>query len=58
METLDARTLAERYIALWVEPDEQVRRAEIRALWAADGAHVLLTRRNWSRRRPGSASTG
>nr|WP_208630564.1 hypothetical protein [Amycolatopsis kentuckyensis] len=39
---LDAQTLAERYIALWTEPDERARRAEIRALWAPDGAHVLL----------------
>ncbi|HET6708534.1 hypothetical protein [Amycolatopsis sp.] len=42
METMDARTLAERYIALWIEPDEEVCRAAIRALWAPDGAHVLL----------------
>lgn len=35
------QTLADRYIALWSEPDEQARRAAIRALWAPGGAHVL-----------------
>ncbi|MEV6449293.1 hypothetical protein [Amycolatopsis sp. NPDC051716] len=37
----DAQTLAERYIALWTEPDEHRRRAAVRALWAPDGAHFL-----------------
>jgi hypothetical protein len=39
--TLDPQALADRYIALWTEPDDRARRAEIRALWAPGGAHVL-----------------
>lgn len=34
-------TLAERYIALWNEPDAGLRRKAIEELWTADGAHLL-----------------
>lgn len=33
---------AERYIALWNEPDAEARRERIRQLWAEDGAQVLV----------------
>jgi hypothetical protein len=33
--------LAERYVALWNEPDADVRARMIRELWAPDGEHVL-----------------
>ncbi|WP_039796396.1 hypothetical protein [Nocardia araoensis] len=33
---------AERYIALWNEPDALARRKLIRQLWAEDGAQVLV----------------
>lgn len=35
--TLDA--LVGRYVALWNEPDTDLRRKEIAALWSEDGAH-------------------
>jgi hypothetical protein len=39
----DARTtrLAERYVALWNEPDADHRRRMIAGLWAEDGRHIL-----------------
>lgn len=37
----DLKALVERYVALWMEPDPEVRRRTIRELWAPDGAHVL-----------------
>jgi hypothetical protein len=39
--TIDAQALADRYIAIWIEPDERLRRESVEALWARDGAHVL-----------------
>jgi hypothetical protein len=38
----DLDELAERYVALWNEPDPEVRRDLIRGLWAADGAQILV----------------
>jgi hypothetical protein len=33
--------LAERYLALWNEPDDDRRRRTIAELWTADGRHIL-----------------
>ena len=33
--------LAERYVALWNEPDPARRRATVRALWTDDGGQIL-----------------
>lgn len=33
--------LVDRYVALWNEPDDEVRRHAVAALWAEDGRHVL-----------------
>ena len=33
--------LAERYVALWNEPDPERRRAIVRALWSEDGGQIL-----------------
>jgi hypothetical protein len=41
VKTIDAQGLADRYIAVWVEPDERLRRESVEALWARDGDHVL-----------------
>jgi hypothetical protein len=38
---VDPASLAERYVALWNEPDPDVRRTIIRGLWAPAGEHVL-----------------
>jgi hypothetical protein len=38
----DLRKLTDRYIALWNEPDPDVRRTLIRELWAPGGAQVLV----------------
>jgi hypothetical protein len=34
--------LAERYVALWNEPNPERRRASVRALWTEDGGQILL----------------
>ena len=34
-------SLADRYIAVWTEPDPVRRRAAVEELWAPDGCHVL-----------------
>jgi hypothetical protein len=33
--------LADRYVALWNEPDADRRRAAVAELWTEDGAHIL-----------------
>jgi hypothetical protein len=38
----DLRELADRYVAVWNEPDPDVRRDLIRSLWAPHGAQVLV----------------
>jgi hypothetical protein len=40
----DAQELADRYVAVWNEPDAQARRRAIAALWVPDGAHYTGTR--------------
>jgi len=40
---MDANEFVERYIAVWNEPDERVRRARVAELWAQDGAHFTNT---------------
>ncbi len=37
----NAAELAERYIALWNEPDADQRRRMIATLWTQDGTHIL-----------------
>jgi hypothetical protein len=37
----DANILADRYVAVWNEPDADARRDAIRALWSADASHTL-----------------
>jgi hypothetical protein len=41
MITIDARELVGRYVAVWLEPDAELRRKAIGELWAEDGAHIL-----------------
>jgi hypothetical protein len=41
ISTTDPTELADRYVALWNEPDAERRRAAVAALWTDDGAHVL-----------------
>jgi hypothetical protein len=38
---INPHNLADRYIALWTEPDAALRRKAIQHLWAEDGAHIL-----------------
>jgi hypothetical protein len=38
---VDAQDLAERYIAVWTEPDPELRRKAIQKLWSEDGAQIL-----------------
>jgi hypothetical protein len=40
---LDIQSLAERYVAVWNEPDPSARRKAIAGLWAPDGAHYVRT---------------
>src|SRR3954471_23553636 len=40
-DTQAAAELAERYVALWNEPDPDRRRRTIAELWAQDGRHIL-----------------
>ncbi len=40
MINIDAQELALRYIAVWNEPDPELRKA-IQALWSDDGTHTL-----------------
>ncbi|SNT61805.1 hypothetical protein SAMN05216276_108533 [Streptosporangium subroseum] len=41
MTDIHAQDLAARYVALWNEPDAELRRKAIRELWAEGGSHVL-----------------
>ena len=41
MTNTDPRELVRRYVAVWNEPDAELRRTSIRGLWAEDGAHIL-----------------
>jgi hypothetical protein len=41
---LDPQTLADRYVAVWNEKDEQHRRNAIAALWVPDGQHFVGAR--------------
>ncbi|OUC99742.1 hypothetical protein [Streptosporangium minutum] len=41
MTDIHAQDLAARYIALWSEPDAELRRRAIEELWAEGGAHIL-----------------
>ena len=41
MSNVDPEQLAQRYVAVWSEPDRATRREAIEQLWAPDGAHVL-----------------
>jgi hypothetical protein len=41
MADTDLRQLVDRYVALWNEPDPERRRATVRALWSAEGVHLL-----------------
>ncbi|WP_051740333.1 hypothetical protein [Kitasatospora sp. MBT66] len=36
-----AQRIAERYVALWNEPDPERRRRTVEELWATDGVHLL-----------------
>jgi hypothetical protein len=38
---MDPNELADRYVALWNEPDRDRRREAVRTLWLEDGAHIL-----------------
>ncbi|MEV5610826.1 hypothetical protein [Streptomyces sp. NPDC052225] len=41
MPHIDAQDLAARYAAVWNEPDPDLRRKAVEALWAPGGVHVL-----------------
>jgi hypothetical protein len=41
MTDTDPRELVSRYVAVWNEPDSELRRKAIHELWAKDGAHIL-----------------
>jgi hypothetical protein len=41
MTDVSPRELAGRYVAVWTEPDAELRRKAIQELWAEDGAHIL-----------------
>ncbi|MFD9740662.1 hypothetical protein [Umezawaea sp. NPDC059074] len=41
MADIDPQELTDRYVAVWNEPDADVRRDTIRELWADDATHVL-----------------
>jgi len=42
--TIDAQQLADRYAAVWNEPDAAARREAIARLWVPDGVHHVKTR--------------
>src|ERR671910_185751 len=39
--TKEAEQLADRYLALWNEPDPERRRRMVAELWTEDGSHIL-----------------
>jgi hypothetical protein len=39
--TVNAKDLVERYVAMWNEPDAEVRHKAIRELWAHDATHAV-----------------
>jgi len=39
----DFTELADRYVAVWNEPDAEARRAAIASLWVPDGEHCVRT---------------
>jgi hypothetical protein len=41
MTNIDTQELARRYVAVWNQPDAELRRKAIRDLWTEDGAHIL-----------------
>ncbi|WP_051754950.1 hypothetical protein [Kitasatospora purpeofusca] len=41
VSTGTAQQIAERYVALWNEPDPERRRRAVEELWATDGVHLL-----------------
>jgi hypothetical protein len=41
---ISAQQLAERYVAVWNEPNPAVRRDAIAQLWLPDGVHYVTTR--------------
>jgi hypothetical protein len=41
MSKNDAKLLADRYVAIWNEPDPGVRHRTVRELWTEDGVHLL-----------------
>ncbi|MEO6087524.1 MAG: hypothetical protein ABIQ18_30880 [Umezawaea sp.] len=41
MAEIDPQVLTDRYVALWNEPDADLRRTAVRELWAENGSHVL-----------------
>jgi hypothetical protein len=41
MADIDLQALTDRYVAVWNEPDAEVRRNAIRELWSEDATHVL-----------------
>jgi hypothetical protein len=38
---IDPKEPADRYVAVWIEPDAERRRKHITQLWAEDGVHIL-----------------
>jgi hypothetical protein len=42
MSNLDARAVADGYVAQWNEPDPAERHERVRELWADDALHVLV----------------
>ena len=41
MTNIDPKELVSRYVAVWNEPDPELRRKAIHGLWTQDGAHIL-----------------
>jgi hypothetical protein len=41
MTNIDPRKLVDRYVAVWNEPDAELRRKAIHELWTENGAHIL-----------------